>query len=66
MAHYRYTIDELQNEKSPDYMSDINLLRAIVTERKGDVTNPYSPLAKRLNDLYAKLDAKHKAGKKSL
>lgn len=49
---YRFTIKQLQE------MTDDEMLRALVTERQSTVTNVYSPLAKRLADLYSKLDHK--------
>lgn len=49
---FRYTLDELQNEKSDKYMSDLKLLRSIVVERQQDCTNSYAPLYQRLQKLY--------------
>lgn len=46
---FRFTIKEL------DELSDTQMLRALVAERKNDL-NPYTPLAKRLAELYSKLD----------
>jgi hypothetical protein len=47
---FRWTIDEL------NAASDMLILRSLVVERKSNLTNVYSPLAKRLDKLYAKLD----------
>ena len=47
---FRYTIKVLQE------WSDYELLKRIVTERQSDCRNVYSPLAKRLEKLYDKLD----------
>ena len=55
--HNRYTIKELKE------MSDYELLEAIVSERKSDCTNYYSPLYKRLSILCDKLRRKEKLTK---
>ena len=46
---FRWTIKELEET------SDDTILRALVAERKSDL-NPYTPLGKRLQKLYEKLD----------
>jgi hypothetical protein len=53
---FRYKIDELRNKESREYLSDLQLLRAVVAERKSDVSNVYAPLSVRLSELYKKLD----------
>ena len=52
---FRFTINELQNEKHPDYMSDLKLIRALIVERQSAVANVYAPLNERLKKLYNKV-----------
>lgn len=52
---FRYTMKELEDVNSSEYLSDIRLLHAIVNERKSDL-NVYTPLSKRLSNLHHKLD----------
>lgn len=52
---FRYTIDNLKNKDSKEYMDDLKMLRSIVIERQQDCTNAYSPLYTRLQELYNKL-----------
>ena len=46
---FRWTIKELEEA------SDARILRGLVAERKSDL-NPYTPLSKRLQKLYEKLE----------
>jgi len=48
---FRFTIEELNTK------SDIDILKAILNERMSEL-NVYSPLYKRLTQLYAKLGSK--------
>lgn len=52
---YRFTIKELQDKNSPDYLSDAKMLRALVIERQQTCTNVNAPLYQRLQQLYNKL-----------
>lgn len=52
---YRFTIKELQDKTSPDYLSDAKMLRALVIERQQSCTNVHAPLYQRLQQLYNKL-----------
>jgi len=52
---YRFTIKELQDKNSPDYLSDAKMLRALVIERQQTCTNVHAPLYQRLQQLYNKL-----------
>lgn len=49
---FRYTIKELEE------WSDYEFLKRVVLDRQESTTNVYSPLNKRLNELYKKLDRK--------
>ena len=49
MGKFRYTIKELEE------FSDYKMLRAVVLDRQDSCTNVYSPLYKRLGELYNKL-----------
>lgn len=44
-------------QKELDQSSDAKILRGLVAERLSDL-NPYTPLAKRLQKIYADLDQK--------
>lgn len=43
--HYRWTLKELKET------SNKRLIQALISERKGDCTNIYAPLYKRLSEL---------------
>lgn len=58
--HFRWTIEELTEQ------SDLEILRALVVERKSDLTNVYSPLAKKLGTLYAKLESRIGEGERDI
>ncbi|MDD5012002.1 MAG: hypothetical protein PHQ00_07765, partial [Phycisphaerae bacterium] len=49
---FRWTIKEL-NENTDNF-----ILRGIVVERRSELTNIYSPLSKRLNEIFNVLDKK--------
>jgi hypothetical protein len=49
---FRWTIKEL------DEASDDKILKSLVVERQSTCTNIYSPLYKRLQSIYNKLDKK--------
>jgi hypothetical protein len=49
MAKFRYTIKDLEE------FSDYKMLSCIVLDRQDTCTNVYSPLYKRLQELYNKL-----------
>jgi hypothetical protein len=53
---FRWTIKELQE------MSDLEIIRRVLTERKSTLTNYYSPLNKKLTELSNKIDRKIIAG----
>jgi len=46
---HRWTIKELNT------WSDRQILRVILMERKESLTNPYSPLSQKIDELYEKL-----------
>ena len=50
MGHFRYTMKELKATSNKE------LIKQIITERKADCTNYYSPLYKRLQQLEAWVD----------
>jgi len=52
---FRYTIAEVKNKDSKEYMSDFRLLTAILNERQQTLTNIYSPLYQRINQLKNKI-----------
>ena len=54
---FRYTIKELND------FSDYEMLRCIVLDRRDTTTNNYSPLNKRLSELYSKLEKKEELSK---
>lgn len=58
---FRFTIKELQDKNSPEYLSDAKMLRTLVIERQRTCTNVYAPLYQRLQALYIKLSAEMKA-----
>jgi hypothetical protein len=47
---FRWTIKELKE------LSDLRIIRGVLAERKGSCTSIYSPLYKKLTELYAKVD----------
>jgi len=51
-----YTIKQLQKKDSPEYVSDKLLLTTLINERVNKLSNPYSPLSSRLNDLLKKVE----------
>ncbi len=57
---FRYTMEELQKK------SDYEMLRCIILDRQSDCTNIYSPLYKRLQQLYQKLQDKTELTKKDI
>ena len=56
MAKHRYTINELLKEDHKEYLSDNKMIRAVISDRMGDCTNPNAPLYQRLKRLYNKID----------
>ena len=50
---FRWTIEQLQT------LSDAEILRGLVAERHHDL-NPYSPYARKLQQLYDKLDKENR------
>jgi hypothetical protein len=54
----RYTIKQLQKGKgdNPDYLSDIQLIRMLINERRNKLTNSNAPLAQRLSQLAYKIN----------
>ena len=46
---HRYSMEDLER------LTDAEMLRAIVSDRMGDCTNVYSPLYRKLGQLYEKL-----------
>ena len=63
---FRFTIKQLQKKDDKEYLSDLKMLRALVAERKSEVSNPYAPLSERLKELYNKLDIKINNGQTEL
>ena len=57
---FRWTIKELEEK------SDLEILRGVLSERRSDCTNVYSPLSKKLGELYSKIDRLIKSGKSAL
>jgi hypothetical protein len=62
---FRWTINELENQKSPVYKNDLEVLRGLITERTSEL-NPYCPLSKRLNLIYKKINERISKGKRSI
>lgn len=63
---FRYTMEELGDEKSPKYLTDLKLIRSLIVERQQSTTNVYSPLNKRLNQLYKKVNSLIQRGRKNI
>jgi len=57
---FRWTIKELQE------YSDLEIIRGVLVERQETLTNMYSPLSKKLKELYSKVDIKIKKGRKNI
>ena len=57
---FRWTIKELQE------YSNLEILRGVLVERQESLTNMYSPLSKKLKELYNEVDKKIKKGKKNI
>ena len=60
---FRFTIAELLKKDDSQYLSDLQLIRALITERQSEVTNVYAPLSERLGKLYNKVNAAIQQGK---
>lgn len=56
MAKHRYLFNELITKGHKDYLSDNKMVRAILADRMGDCSNIYTPLYRRLQELYNKYD----------
>lgn len=55
---FRYKIEEISKPDHPHYFNDAELIIAILNERLSDVSNIYSPLAKRLRELRSRVEDK--------
>ena len=53
---HRYTINELENTKSREYLDDRKLIIGLITERQSTCNNPFAPLYKRLEELRRNLE----------
>lgn len=57
---FRWTIKELTE------LSDLEIIRGILVERKESCTNMYSPLCRKLTSLYNTVDKAIRKGKKTI
>ena len=58
---HRWTMKELET------WSDRQILRVILTDRKESLTNPYSPLSQKIDELHSKLsDPNYQLGKNTI
>lgn len=60
MALHRYTKEDCET------LTDLEMLRAIIQDRKSTCTNYYTPLYKRLTALYNKVSDLIESGQKEL
>jgi hypothetical protein len=51
-----YTIKQLNEKDSKEYISDKKLLQILIHERINKLTQVYSPLSTRLHELRSKVD----------
>lgn len=63
---FRFTITELLKKDDSQYLSDLQLIRALISERQSGVTNPYAPLSERLNSLYKTVNKAIEQGRKEI
>lgn len=57
---FRWTMKALSS------MTDLEIIRGILAERRSDCTNVYSPLYKKLSELYNKVEKKISRKEKEL
>lgn len=60
MAQHRFTINQLTNKKSEEYLEDRSLLMMIISDRMNSCSNVNAPLYTRLAELYKKVDNNEK------
>lgn len=63
---HRFTKEELDNEESKSYMSDLELLNLIVYERKMECGKILTPLYERLHSIQTELIQLINHGKKTI